>query len=450
MDPVLVSTLFGSMALVVLFAIIASIRRGSNFLQWDASTAFILLIALALVLPYGFTQFTGGLKSFVDATGALIVLPDARAGQISQAIVPLIIILGVAFFIQGIWVRRAFYWPPVLAILLVVVTDLSSALAGSGEPGSPRIWALISIFLAATVLPRGRGAQTGIAIFGLTVALASTVLIFANYSAAIRACRLDKCGPLGNLILGVANGENVLAILIAPCIPAAYLIFRGRTRWIVTAYLTAFVWLAGSRTAAAAALVVSVLILVTRVRQDSAPSMAQKVVVRLTFSVGVAVCAVLPFVPLDRGQFTGRADLWALARSQLIDSPVLGFGGLTWGNQVQIGIITRDQAYSVHNQFLDVLYTAGVTGLIIFVLMLVLAIALSKRGYRALSLLLLAPMVYVGILERSWAFGLLDVWAWMCAAMMLALPSPDPNGSFSAREGLIGQERVGTRAVPLR
>jgi len=404
-------------------------RRGDVIARWDASTTFVVLVAGVLILPTAFTQFSGGLQSYIAANGDLIVLPNARSGQLALLSAPVIIVAGVAFFVAGLARRRPIFIPPLIGLLIVVVTDFSSALSGASTLGAPRMVALASIFLAASVLPRGRGAQLGIAVVGLSVGLLSTILMLTDFSASVKNCRLDKCGPLGNLVLGITNGENVLGILLAASISAAALIVRGRARYVLVLYLVAMVWLSGSRTATTTAVVIGALVFLVRIGGESMPTKVQSRVIFGALTAGVSIGVLLPWTPLTSGEFTGRGDLWELAKSEIASSPVFGFGGLTWGNQVSIGALTRDEAYSVHNQWLDILYTSGAVGVFLFALMLVMGIAGSARGYRSVSALLLAPMVFTGILERVWAFGLLDVWGWLAAATILAFPPAAVQGT---------------------
>lgn len=406
----------------IAFLVVASARRRKMFHgAWDASSNYIMIMAWLLLIPSAYVQFTGGVPKIIDALGLVVAVPDSRVAQLNQLVALAVALVGIFTFVRGLIRRQPVYTPPLLAALLVMLTDLSSAFAGASTPGNPRIIALVALFVGASVLPRGKGARLGVAAVGLSVAMVSGLLIAVDYSAAFRYCRADKCGPLGNLFFGVTTGENVLGLILVSTIPAVFLAFKGRYRWTLSAYLVLVTYWGGSRTALQAGLVIAAVIFLTRISVDRRAGGRTKLVVYGSALAGIAVGVVLPYLPLDSSAFTNRAYLWKLAREQIGQSEVMSYGALQWGNQVAYGAITRDEAYSVHNQWLDIRYTAGALGIAVFMCVVIVALSKVAKGHGSTAMFLFLPVIFTGIFERTWAFGLLDVWGWMCAATLLSL-----------------------------
>lgn len=415
---------------VALVILIRGVRRGQFLGRWNASSVYVLSLAWILLASSVLIQVQGGNVSFVDVFGTTTIVANSKSTQVMQFAGYAIMGLGFITFVRGVVIRSPIYSPLVLAGLLVVITDMSSSFAGASTMGSPRIVALFALFLGASVLPRGAGAKLGIAAVGLSVALVSGFMLPLYYSNAFRVCRADKCGPLGNLYFGLTTGENIIGLIVAAAIPAVFLAFRSSTKWFLASYLLLVVFISGSRTSLQTAILVFGLAFVLAVAKKG---QAHKWAVRLTSGVavaGLAVGIILPHLDLNPTAFTNRAYLWQLANQQLSESPFVGFGALVWGDQVSGGLISRDEAYSVHNQWLDLLYTSGILGAILCVVIAAILLRHTKPGTAHMSALLFIPVVSSGILERTWAFGLLDVFGWMAAATILALepkPAAQPN-----------------------
>lgn len=427
MPQVAVTLIVTGSALMALIILVVAIRSGQLVARWDRSSTFIVLVAWLLLASSVYTQMSGGTQTFVNAFGDTTAIPDPRSGQIAQLAGLAICGLGFVTFMVGLAQRSAIFTPMVLAALLVLLTDLSSSLAGASTPGNPRIIGLIALFLGASVLPRGGGARLGVAAVALSVSIASGLLLLFDYAAVFRYCRTDKCGPLGTLFFGVTTGENVLGMILAAALPGVFLAFRGRVRWVLGLYVISVIYLCGSRTALLAALIIAVVVLFTQLNSTRPSSVWATLVAAATAVSGLLVGLLLPYLPLSPDSFTNRTYLWQLAIGELGSSEVWGFGGLHWSDQTSNGVISRDQAYSVHNQWLDIRYTAGLVGVALFVMLLILTYRKTARGYAAAGTLMLLPVILTGFFERTWAFGVLDVFGWMAAATLLSFePAEDP------------------------
>jgi len=144
--------------------------------------------------------------------------------------------------------------------------------------------------------------------------------------------------------------------------------------------------------------------------------------VRVLALIGVLVGAVLPFMSFDATSFTGRVGLWELAKQQLAESPWVGLGGKAWSANLDSGLITADQAYAVHNQWLDVGYATGMLGVALFLILWIVAVRSGGSPTSALGLVILIPVIYLGVFERPITFTSLDVFTWIFPALFLALP----------------------------
>lgn len=433
-EPFVILLVTGSSLLAVL-ALVWGVRRGDLLSGWNLTTTYVVTVAWLLLASSVFTQFDGGNASVVNVFGQTTIVANPRAAQIMQLAGYAIIGIGFGtFFLLGIVRRNRISTPFLLMGLLVGMTDFSSALAGASSVGNPRIIALIALCLGASVLPRGGGARLGIAAFGLSVSVASGVFLLVDYAAAFRTCRIDKCGPLGNLFFGLTTGENTIGLIVATSIPCTFLVFRGATRWILALYLLSVLTITGSRSALLVGVVVTVIVLLTGVSSTSIAGLWRRALTIGTAMVGLALGVVLPYLPLNPSSFTDRAYLWQLATAQMERSQLFGFGALVWGNQVSLGTISRDQAYSVHNQWLDIRYTSGALGIALFIILIVIALRQSAKWSAPQSALLFIPVIYSGLLERTWAFGLLDVFGWMAAATLLALdPLSEPSANMTSK-----------------
>lgn len=254
-------------------AIVALVSAGAVWAQrdtvraeWTDATSFVLIVGWATIAGYSVGILTG--ETQLDHVDGMEVLSYGPfAGQLLQLALPVACASSAVFILRAFHRREASLAPAgLLALAVWVLGALNNAT--SGQPVVS--WGLLTtgvVLAAATLLEPGRGAILGAGLLGVSVAVASGLAGFLNWSVATRACRFDKCGPLGVLFRGVTGNENALAMLLAMSLPFVLLTFRGRARLLLPAFLAGMVWVTGSRSSWAAVAAVLAVAAVCRPRE---------------------------------------------------------------------------------------------------------------------------------------------------------------------------------------
>ena len=242
-----------SASLVSLGLLVPSIRGARAARELDASTALTLGMGGLLSLPVAVVAITGTLIRRLDAFRQLVTILPGWYVSAERLALLLVAALAVVLLVKRVTSPRV----PVcaaglFAIALWALAHLSSGI--HGEPLlSPRGAVLLACLIAATVLPRGRGAALGAGIFGVTLAIGSGALAVFRYDVAFVTPCEGACGGLG--FSGLLPNENLLGVVLVACIPFAYLGFRGRARAWFAVYLAGMAIATGSQTAIVAAAV---------------------------------------------------------------------------------------------------------------------------------------------------------------------------------------------------
>ena len=120
-----------------------------------------------------------------------------------------------------------------------------------------------------------------------------------------------------------------------------------------------------------------------------------------------------------------------LARGELQDplTLLIGKGALGWQNVRQAGLIDFSATYSVHNQWLQVLYGAGLVGLGLLLAGMALLIKQAGAQYRLVLGCVLAPVVCLAITERPWSIDYLDWLIWALPGALLCFPRTGVDGA---------------------
>jgi O-antigen ligase len=310
-----------------------------------------------------------------------------------------------------------------LAIVLWTVAWLASGLQG-GRLLSLSGVALVVCLMAATVLPRGRGACVGVGIFGVTIAAASGLVAAVDWNVASVPCR-HEC-VLGSAVTGVLPNENLLGTTLIAALPFAYLGFTGRARIGLVLYLAGMAFATGSRGAMAAAVIILGALLVLRPSLDAERPSSIRVAAAGTLLIA-AILASVYIVMHDWSSaaypLTDRPALWNVAAEYTQESPVVGYGPDTWESlYTERGEIPRAAQHSTHNQWVDVLFTAGWVGVAVLVGMIVAMIS-SAGGARLAVLIALATVFLIGIGERAWSIGSIDFVSFSLLALILLGPA---------------------------
>ena len=450
MSHVAVTLIIGGAALAALRLLVPAVRQARAAGDVDASTALTLGMAWLLSLPSALVMISGGLTRRPDVFDELVpVFPGWYLAGVRVAMVFVAALAGVLLLRRLTSEHVAIHTAGLVAIVLWAVANLASGLQ-DGRLLTLGGGVLLLCLMAATVLPRGRGACLGAGIFGVTLAIASGLLGIFRYDLAFTSCT-RKCTVLGSLLTGVFTSGNQLGVALAAAIPFAYLGFRGRARDVLTLYLGGMTFATGSRTATVAALVMVVALLIVRPRLDAgrrAPGRA--VIAWIVLAGAVFSSAYVVRQYHDPYPFTSRPLLWHVASGYIQKSPWLGYGPEKWADiSESMGEIPRAAADSVHNQWLDVLFRAGWIGAALLVCM-VFAMVSSSGNARPGVLLVLATIAMIGISERAWSVGTVDLFSFSLVALILTGATGDAETPESmARETFARSRRPQCGRGPL-
>jgi hypothetical protein len=288
---------------------------------------------------------------------------------------------------------------------------------------------LLTVLAAAAFARPGRPALLGGAACALFFALVGGIEALVNPYTVLRPCRPDNpCGVLGILFAGVFTNENIFSLLLIVGIPFVWLGLRGRVRVVLASYVAFMAVASGSTLASVTAVVTLAFLTVMRPRlaDESEPDRAAASPGRLLLAVpvlgGAAAAGLLfPFHPPGAVSLTDRATIWAMARDELRDSALVGFGGKAWSAKYQLGEIPAAVSPSLHNEWIDILYAGGLLGLGLFLLLLVhLLVRGGVAGLPVMASVLL-PVLLASILERPWSFGISNS---LTFALMVATITP--------------------------
>jgi O-Antigen ligase len=416
-----IAALFASASAVALALLAVGVRRARAAGALDASTVLTLATGTLFVLPDVLVAITGTLVRQPDVFGDLMAINPGWYTRVND--LALLLLAGLAAFllIPGATSRRATVNAAgVLAILLWTLANLASGLNG-GTLVTARGVVLLLCLMAATVLPRGRGACLGGGIFGVLLAAAGGLLSLFRYDVTFFVPCEGACNGLG--FTGALPNENLLAIVLTASLPMAYLGFRGRIRFWLSLYLLGMTIATGSRTGIAAGTIVFVALLLVRPGLDRArSSLAQSALAWLVFAGSVVSSVYIVRHHWPSTALTTRPALWSVAWHYIDRSPWFGYGPSRWGALYRSSEIPVAAQRTSHNQWTDVLFVAGGVGAAVFVAMVLAAIWSAGRA-RTAVLILVATIFLIGTTEGAWAVGAVDLMSFSLVAVILTGPA---------------------------
>jgi O-antigen ligase len=388
-----------------------ALRRARAAGDLDASALLTFSMGWLVSLPIALAVISGRVMHREDVFRELVpILPSWYSTALDICLVLLISIAGVLI------VRRllaegtsvVLNTAGLLAIALWLVAHLASGLHGKPLLTFDGIALLICLF-ATLVLPRGRGACVGIGMFGVTLAVASCALALVNFPQASVACR-HEC-LLGSAITGVMPNENLFGTAIVTTIPFAFLGFRGPARVWLTAYLVSVAVVTGSRGALIIGAVLLVALLIVRPSLDPAPRRTGPTSVAVLILIGSLIASVYVVAHDWRSSpisLTGRPLLWSVATDYIDRSPAFGYGPYEWeAVYSERSEVPAAAQHSTHNQWIDVLFTAGWVGAGLLVAVIVAALWTAGPA-RPAVIMVLAAIMLTGVGERAWSVGVID------------------------------------------
>ena len=431
-------------ALLALVAVIPALRRANAFGDVDSSTILTFGVAALMTMPAVLVTADGNFTRRFDAFRELVpVYPGwhpaaVRLGVLLTGLLALLLLIrrllrgGVRLHPAGL-----------VAILLWSLAHLAAGLHSQATV-TPRGLVLLVCLAAATVLPRGRGAALGAGLFGVGLAIASGFAALFRHEVAFVPCR-EQCTPLGESLQGVLSNENLLGISLVVAMPFAFLGFRGTARYGFCVYLGAMAAATTSRTATGAAVVILAALAIVRPRLDGPRTASGATAFAAVLFVGAAAGSL--FVAEHRWgdiELTNRPTLWRIATDYIERSPWFGFGPERWATLYESSEIPRAAQRTTHNQWMDVLFVAGITGAVLLVVLLAMVIW-SAESARPGVLIAAAAIFMVGATEGAWAIGYVDLLTFSLLALLLTGPAAAaPDRAWEA-----GPARMPLRPGPL-
>src|SRR5438067_10305206 len=156
-----IAALFASASVVALVLLARGIRRARAAGDLDASTALTVGAGLLVILPDALVAISGTLVRRPDVFGDLTAINPSWYVRVNDLSLLLLAALAALLLLaRAASVRAPAHVVGALAVLLWTLANLSSGLNG-GSLFSARGVVLVLCLMAATVLPRGRGACPG-------------------------------------------------------------------------------------------------------------------------------------------------------------------------------------------------------------------------------------------------------------------------------------------------
>ena len=439
-----ITIIMAGSALVALGLLVPAVKRARSAGDLDASTALTLALGWLVSLPIVVVAFSGGLVRRLDSARELVPVLPSWYEPAAYLCLALMIALAAVLLVKRLISetrRVTVHTAGLIAILLWAVTWLASGLQG-GPLLSLSGATLLACLVAATVLPRGRGACVGAGLFGVTLAAASGLLAAVRFDIATVACR-DDC-VLGAALTGVFANENLLGTALVAALPFVYLGFRGRTRIWLVAYVAGMAFATGSRGAMLTVVILVAALLIVRPRLDAdRPTPGRTAIAGL-----LLVAALLGSIyigqhdwPSSTHSLDDRPALWTVASEYRQEAPLFGYGPEKWETlYTQTGEIPRSAQHSTHNQWVDVVFNAGWIGAALLVSMMI-AMLWSAGPARPAVLIVLATVFMIGMTERAWLIGAADFASFSLVALLLLGPT---------RAGARAGTEPGVRTEPSR
>jgi hypothetical protein len=440
----IVSAFVVAFSVVAVLTLISALRKVKARGEWTGTATFG---AAMVLLTAGFVEvFVTYLGLWTKQRNAYRTTTWIVPDMAHQAMRVLVLLLGViAIIVFVVRFRRthtAVNFPAVLFLLVGVVSGGSALLHGD-NPFRPLSLVFLAVVLACTVAPRGLGIHIGIGAACMIVAIASGFTFLVHKDFSVFACTTDtftadKCGLLGFNFRGILENENAIAMFLTLGMPLVYIGFGSWEGMTLSAYILCLTLLTGSRSGMTAAAVTFLALILLRpnIRQPTAAPIRSGIL-----GVGLAglflVGSVLPFLTNDPTAFHARASLWLIVRNALSnpDNLLYGTGTLGWQHVRDSGLIDVNASYSVHNQWLQVLYSTGLIGLALFLAALGILLWQARPNYLLVVGCVLVPVFVLGVSERPWPTDTCDWLNWAIPAVLLCYPvvrrSPSDGDSKS-------------------
>jgi hypothetical protein len=404
--------------------------------QWDATATLIFATGWLLNPTHFIASLTGGyaLRRIPDSTDFVVTYSGLAISSLRYGLIAILVVTPL-FIFHRLARRHPVSRPPLVALCVSAVILLSNWANGYPWQGVASVVVLVLLGAAAVSRP-GLGARMGAAVFAISLAVASALVLAVDSRASTRPCGGDKCSLLGVLYTGALANENALGIALAVGLSFVLISFHGRTRLVSAAFVVLSIVATGSRTSMFATGATLLVFLVIWPLWQRRPPVARTVgALAVLVLTGAALLAPLLLATSDIHRFTGRGRLWQLALTQLEGSKIVGLGGPGWAQlQETTGQIGDEATYSPHNQWLDAAYAGGVLATVLLAVFLIVVYRSGRERDQLSVVVVLIAVMAIGITERAWSFASPDWMFWsVLAASLTGSPAAQTARQTSTR-----------------
>jgi O-antigen ligase len=446
MVDVTITAIVGGLSAIASLVLLNALRKTIARSEWGRTALFGALSVMLFSLVYLVVTYSDAWVKITKQNQDLWLVP--RWGRyLIMVLSVLLVAVASTTLLQAVRRKVAFnvFNPAaVLALALVVISCLSTIINGD-NPIRPATAVFVVVVAACTVAPRGVGIHVGIGTCCVIAAIASGFAIAVHKDFSVVPCVGDKCGILDFNFRGIFHHENAFAMFLALAMPFVYIAFASWEGPLLAAYLLGLILLAGSRTSSAAAVLTFVVLILVRPNiRRAAWAPVRTVLLYLLLALAFVVGLALPFFTNDATFLNDRGHMWMLARDQLSDPPTfaIGTGMLGWQHVRDSALVHISSGYAVHNQWLHVLYTTGLVGLLLFVAVMVVLIWRAGRTYSLVIGCVLLPVFVLAVTERPWPIDSADWVMWVVPGALLSYPAAKRlSADSSAQTSEIAEER---------
>jgi hypothetical protein len=425
------STAIVALSVVAVLVLLSALRKARARGEWSGTaTLGALIVMLTVSFVELFVTYLGKWTKERNAYKSVTwVVPDV-AHQAMRLLALLLAVIAAIVFVVRLKRTHTVINLPAALFLLIEVVSAESALLHGDNPFRPLSVVFLAVVLACTVLPRGLGIHIGVGTACMIAAIASGFTFYIHRDFSVFACTTDtltsdKCGLFNFDFRGILENENALAMYLALAMPFVYIGFGSWEGTALAAYILCLVLMTGGRSGMTAAAVTFLALILLRptIRKPAAAPIRNSL---LYFGLAGALVVgfLTPFLTTDPNAYHGRAGLWIMVRDALSDPATLlyGTGMLGWQHVRDSGLIDPTAAYSVHNQWLQVLYSAGLTGLLLFLATLGVLLWQARPNYSLVIGCVLTPVFVLAVTERPWPIDTSDWLTWAIPAALLSYP----------------------------
>jgi hypothetical protein len=428
----LITAVVVAFSLVAVLTLISALRQVKARGEWSGTATFgLVMVLLTISFVELFVTYFGLWTKERNAFHTISWVVPGMAHQLMRVFVLLLGVMAVVVFFVRLKQKNTPINIPAVLFVLVGIASAESALMHGDNPFRPLSMIFVAVTLACTVAPRGMGIHIGVGTACMIFAIGSGFTFIFNREFSVFSCTSDtytsdKCGLLNFDFRGILENENALAMFLALAMPFIYIAFAGWQGKVLSAYVLGLTLMTGSRSGMTAAAVTFLALIVLRPNiRKPAPTRVRTGLVHLGLAGALVIGFATPFVTNDPTAYHGRAALWMLVRSAIADPETLlyGTGMLGWQHVRDSGLIDPNAAYSVHNEWLQVLYTTGIIGVVLFLTALGVLLWQARPQYSLVVGCVLIPVFVLGGTERPWPTDTCDWLTWAIPAALLSYPA---------------------------